>query len=70
MLERGVSPEEIKLYGEEDSDDALEDPFSEDGFTELEAIISQVFFIVFHYACFLGICVYLELLHRSAPIVI
>ncbi|KMT17220.1 hypothetical protein BVRB_2g039220 isoform B [Beta vulgaris subsp. vulgaris] len=43
LLERGVSPEEIKLYGEEDSDDALDDSFSEDGFTELEAIISQLF---------------------------
>ncbi|XP_056693938.1 uncharacterized protein [Spinacia oleracea] len=43
LLDRGVSPEEIKLYGEEDTDDILDDSLSEDRFTELEAVISQLF---------------------------
>ena len=41
-MERGVSAEEIKLYGEGESEDGLDDLVSEDGFAELEAVISQV----------------------------
>lgn len=43
LLDRGVSADEIKLYGEEGSDDALDSSLSEDGFAELEAVISQLF---------------------------
>lgn len=43
LMERGVSAEEIKLYGEGESEDGLEDSVSEDSFAELEAVISQLF---------------------------
>uniref|UniRef100_A0A803LSM4 Uncharacterized protein n=1 Tax=Chenopodium quinoa TaxID=63459 RepID=A0A803LSM4_CHEQI len=43
LLDKGVSPEEIKLYGEEDTDDILDDSLNLDGFAELEAVISQLF---------------------------
>uniref|UniRef100_A0A7C9APA5 Uncharacterized protein n=1 Tax=Opuntia streptacantha TaxID=393608 RepID=A0A7C9APA5_OPUST len=43
LMERGVSAEEIKLYGEGESEDGLDDLVSEDGFAELEAVISQLF---------------------------
>ncbi|CAO2820326.1 unnamed protein product [Amaranthus hypochondriacus] len=43
LLDKGVSAEEIKLYGEANTDDALDDSIGEVGFAELEAVISQLF---------------------------
>ncbi|XP_028055259.1 uncharacterized protein LOC114259441 isoform X1 [Camellia sinensis] len=43
LIGKGVSVNEIKLYGEMESDDALDESFSEDGFSELEAVISKLF---------------------------
>ncbi|KAK9682336.1 hypothetical protein RND81_10G065900 [Saponaria officinalis] len=43
LIERGILVDEMKLYGEEDPDGDLDDSLSEDGFTELEAVISQLF---------------------------
>ncbi|KAL9233714.1 hypothetical protein vseg_008672 [Gypsophila vaccaria] len=43
LIERGILVDEMKLYGEEDSDGDLDDSYSEDGFAELEAVISQLF---------------------------
>ncbi|XP_057524252.1 uncharacterized protein LOC130803998 isoform X2 [Amaranthus tricolor] len=43
LLDRGVLAEEIKLYGEANTDDALDDSIGEVGFAELEAVISQLF---------------------------
>lgn len=42
MIEKGVSLDEIKLYGESESKDALDDSSTEDNFSELEAVISKV----------------------------
>ncbi|GMP25722.1 LOW QUALITY PROTEIN: hypothetical protein CsSME_00002448 [Camellia sinensis var. sinensis] len=42
LIGKGVSVNEIKLYGEMESDEALDESFSEDGFSELEAVISKV----------------------------
>lgn len=41
LIQKGVSVNEIKLYGEMESDEALDDSSSEN-FSELEAIISKV----------------------------
>lgn len=56
LLEQGVSVGEIKLYGETESDDVLDETFNEDSFSELEAVMSKVgknceimFFIVLLY---------------------
>lgn len=43
LMERGISAEEIRLYGEGGSEDPLDDSLSENGFAELEAVISQLF---------------------------
>lgn len=43
LIGKGVSVNEIKLYGEMESDEALDESFSEDGFSELEAVISKLF---------------------------
>lgn len=43
LVEKGVSVDEIKLYGEPESNDALDDSSTNDDFTELEEIISKVF---------------------------
>ncbi|CAI9111360.1 OLC1v1011569C1 [Oldenlandia corymbosa var. corymbosa] len=43
LIGKGVSVDEIKLYGQPEHDDALDDLLSEDNFTELEAIISKIF---------------------------
>ncbi|XP_073154835.1 uncharacterized protein [Henckelia pumila] len=43
LLEKGVSLNEIKLYGESESQDALDDSYTEDNFSELEAVISKLF---------------------------
>lgn len=39
---KGVSVDEIKLYGEMESDEALDESFCEDSFGKLEAVISKV----------------------------
>ncbi|XP_062107612.1 uncharacterized protein LOC133818631 isoform X2 [Humulus lupulus] len=41
LIEKGVSADEIKLYGETESDDALDESSSE-SFLELESVISKV----------------------------
>ncbi|XP_073060753.1 uncharacterized protein [Primulina eburnea] len=43
LIEKGVSLDEIKLYGESESKDALDDSSTEDNFSELEAVISKLF---------------------------
>ncbi|KAA8530672.1 hypothetical protein F0562_005394 [Nyssa sinensis] len=43
LIDKGVSVNEIKLYGEMESDEALDDSFSEDSFAQLEAVISKLF---------------------------
>lgn len=44
LVEQGVSLEEIKLYGEADNDEAIDESFIEDGFGELEAVMSKLLF--------------------------
>ncbi|KAK6927834.1 hypothetical protein RJ641_006425 [Dillenia turbinata] len=43
LLEKGVTVDEIKLYNETESDDALDESLCEDSFGELEAVISKLF---------------------------
>nr|DAD32157.1 TPA_asm: hypothetical protein HUJ06_011008 [Nelumbo nucifera] len=43
LVDRGVTVDEIKLYGNMDEEDALDDSLSEDSFVELEAVISKIF---------------------------
>ncbi|CAA2964221.1 Hypothetical predicted protein [Olea europaea subsp. europaea] len=43
LIEKGVTIGEIKLYGELESNDALDDSSTEDNFAELEDIISKLF---------------------------
>ncbi|XP_052299225.1 uncharacterized protein LOC102623654 isoform X2 [Citrus sinensis] len=43
LREQGVSVDEIKLYGETESDDVLEEELNEDSFSELEEVISKLF---------------------------
>nr|XP_016499280.1 PREDICTED: uncharacterized protein LOC107817901 isoform X1 [Nicotiana tabacum]XP_016499281.1 PREDICTED: uncharacterized protein LOC107817901 isoform X1 [Nicotiana tabacum] len=43
LLEKGISVDEIKLYGENESNEPLDDLTSEDSFSELEAVISKLF---------------------------
>ncbi|EOY03900.1 Uncharacterized protein TCM_019118 isoform 2 [Theobroma cacao] len=42
LLDQGVSVDEIKLYGESQSDDALDESFDEDSFSELEAVMTKL----------------------------
>uniref|UniRef100_A0A2N9ETB0 Uncharacterized protein n=1 Tax=Fagus sylvatica TaxID=28930 RepID=A0A2N9ETB0_FAGSY len=42
LIDKGVSVDEIKLYGETESDEALDESLIEDSFSELEAVISKV----------------------------
>lgn len=42
LVEKGISVDEIKLYGEMESDEALDESSSEDSFSELETVISKV----------------------------
>ncbi|KAF9664085.1 hypothetical protein SADUNF_Sadunf17G0119500 [Salix dunnii] len=44
LVEQGISLEEIKLYGEADDDEAIAESFIEDGFGELEAVMSKLIF--------------------------
>jgi len=37
-----VLVDEIKLYGEEENDEALDESFGEDSFSELEAVMAKV----------------------------
>ncbi|VFQ99684.1 unnamed protein product [Cuscuta campestris] len=43
LLEKGVSADEIKLYGEPESNESLDDLSTEDSFSELEEIVSKLF---------------------------
>lgn len=43
LIEKGVTVDEIRLYGEMESDNALDDSSLEDSFSELEAVISKLF---------------------------
>ncbi|KAL3838701.1 hypothetical protein ACJIZ3_023292 [Penstemon smallii] len=43
LIEKGVAVNEIKLYGEPESNDALDDSPSEDNFAELESVIGKLF---------------------------
>ncbi|XP_061374654.1 uncharacterized protein LOC133316875 [Gastrolobium bilobum] len=43
LLDKGVVVDEIKLYGEADDDEALDESFCEDSFSELEAVIAKIF---------------------------
>lgn len=42
LVEKGVSVDEIKLYGEPESDDALDDSSMKDSFSDLEQVITKV----------------------------
>lgn len=42
LIDKGVSVDEIKLYGELESDEALDESFIEESFSELEAVITKV----------------------------
>lgn len=42
LVDKGVSVDEMKLYGEMESDEAIDESSSEDSFTELQAVISKV----------------------------
>lgn len=42
MIDKGVALDEIKLYGEPESKDALDDSFMQDSFGELEEVITKV----------------------------
>ncbi|KAL1308236.1 hypothetical protein HN51_050166 [Arachis hypogaea] len=44
LLNKGVLVDEIKLYGETENDEDLDESSCEDGFSELEAVISKIFF--------------------------
>lgn len=48
LIEKGVSVNEIKLYGEPESDDALDDLSTKDSFSELEAVMSKVGNLVYN----------------------
>ncbi|XP_059450487.1 uncharacterized protein LOC132181328 isoform X2 [Corylus avellana] len=43
LIDKGVSVDEIKLYGEMECDEALDESFSEESFEELEDLISKLF---------------------------
>ncbi|XP_059307331.1 uncharacterized protein LOC132058924 isoform X1 [Lycium ferocissimum] len=43
LLEKGVSVDEMKLFGENESNEPIDDLSSEDSFSELEAVISKLF---------------------------
>ncbi|GFY94112.1 hypothetical protein Acr_09g0005580 [Actinidia rufa] len=43
LIGKGVSINEIKLYGQTESDEALDESLGEDCFSELEAVISKLF---------------------------
>lgn len=42
LIDKGVALDEIKLYGEPESNDALDDSSTKDSFGELEEVITKV----------------------------
>ncbi|XP_044467479.1 uncharacterized protein LOC123197308 [Mangifera indica] len=44
LVEQGVSVDEIKLYGEMEDDDDLDEMFCKESFSELEAVMAKLFF--------------------------
>ncbi|KAK2652512.1 hypothetical protein Ddye_012368 [Dipteronia dyeriana] len=44
LVEQGVLVDEIRLYGETEGDDDLDDTFNEENFAELEAVMTKIFF--------------------------
>lgn len=44
LIDKGVTTDEIKLYGETDSGNIIDESLPEDSFSELEAVISKLFF--------------------------
>ncbi|XP_038702147.1 uncharacterized protein LOC119998788 isoform X2 [Tripterygium wilfordii] len=44
LIDKGVSVDEIKLYGEMESDETLDESLNQDSLTDLEAVISKLFF--------------------------
>lgn len=49
LVEKGVSADEIKLYGEMESDEALDESCSGDTFSELESVISKVCYFIIYF---------------------
>ncbi|GAA0158030.1 hypothetical protein LIER_15158 [Lithospermum erythrorhizon] len=43
LMEKGVAVDEMKLYGQTDHEESLDDSSLEESFSELEAVISQLF---------------------------
>ncbi|KAF5750006.1 hypothetical protein HS088_TW03G00335 [Tripterygium wilfordii] len=43
LIDKGVSVDEIKLYGEMESDETLDESLNQDSLTDLEAVISKLF---------------------------
>lgn len=43
LVSQGIPVDEMRLYGEPESNDAIDESFSEDGFSELEAVIGKLF---------------------------
>ncbi|MCH94745.1 hypothetical protein A2U01_0015710, partial [Trifolium medium] len=42
LVDKGVLVDDIKLYGETVNDEALDESFCEDSFSELEAVMTKV----------------------------
>ncbi|XP_035547910.1 uncharacterized protein LOC108988165 isoform X3 [Juglans regia] len=47
LVDKGISVDEIKLYGEMENDEALDESFSEDSFAELEDVMSKTRYLQF-----------------------
>ncbi|MBA0758225.1 hypothetical protein Gotri_021241, partial [Gossypium trilobum] len=47
LRDQGVSVDEIKLYGESENYDALDESFNEDSFSELEAVMTKTRYLEF-----------------------
>ncbi|WOL02588.1 hypothetical protein Cni_G11307 [Canna indica] len=43
LLDKGITPDEIKLYGTMEEDEALDIPSEDDNFNELEAVVNKIF---------------------------
>ncbi|RDX85251.1 hypothetical protein CR513_33589, partial [Mucuna pruriens] len=43
LLDKGVLVDEIKLYGDAEDDEGLDESFSEDSFSELEGVMTKIF---------------------------
>ncbi|KAI5434730.1 hypothetical protein KIW84_021522 [Lathyrus oleraceus] len=43
LLDKGILVDEIKLYGETENDEALDESLCQDSFSELEAVITKIF---------------------------